>query len=93
MHHVAVLNVAFCMTFRLLMLVNGARGDHMEEAYSMLQTTQDTRGVAVTAVLPSCCAYCVETSRTKQWGHDFPFLGKPAIRTHWMAGAALHEDG
>ena len=33
-HHVAVLNAAFCMTFSLLMLVNDVRGDHMEEAYS-----------------------------------------------------------
>ena len=33
-HPVAVLNTAFCMTFNLLMLVGGARGDHMEEAYS-----------------------------------------------------------
>ena len=33
-HHVAVLNVAFCMTFSLLRLVEDARGDHMEEAYS-----------------------------------------------------------
>ena len=30
-HPVAVLNAAFCMTFRLLMLVEDARGDHMEE--------------------------------------------------------------
>ena len=29
-HHVAVLNDAFCMTFRLLMLVEDARGNHME---------------------------------------------------------------
>ena len=29
-----VLNVAFCMTCSLLMLVEDARGDHMEEAYS-----------------------------------------------------------
>ena len=29
-----VLNAAFCMTFRLLMLVEDARGDHTEEAYS-----------------------------------------------------------
>ena len=34
MHPVAVLNVAFCMTCSLLMLVQDARGDHMEEAYS-----------------------------------------------------------
>ena len=33
-HAVAVLNAAFCMTFSLLMLVEDARGDHMEEAYS-----------------------------------------------------------
>ena len=33
-HPVAVLNAAFYMTCSLLMLVRGARGDHMEEAYS-----------------------------------------------------------
>ena len=33
-HHVAILNVAFCMTCSLLMLVEVVRGDHMEEAYS-----------------------------------------------------------
>ena len=31
---VAVLNAAFCMTASLLMLVEDARGDHMEEGYS-----------------------------------------------------------
>ena len=30
---VAVLNAAFCMTCSLLMLVEDARGDHMEETY------------------------------------------------------------
>ena len=33
-HHVAVLNAAFCLTCSLLMLVEDARGDHVEEAYS-----------------------------------------------------------
>ena len=33
-HPVAVLNAAFCMTCSLLMLVEDARGDHMEEANS-----------------------------------------------------------
>ena len=33
-HPVAVLNAAFCMTCSLLMVVEDARGDHMEEAYS-----------------------------------------------------------
>ena len=34
MHPVAVLNAAFCMTCSLLILVEDARGDNMEEAYS-----------------------------------------------------------
>ena len=29
-----VFNAAFCMIYSLLMLVEDARGDHMEEAYS-----------------------------------------------------------
>ena len=33
-HHVAVLNAAFCMTCSLIMLVEGTIGDHTEEAYS-----------------------------------------------------------
>ena len=33
-HPVAVLNAEICMTCSLLMLVEDARGDHMEEAYS-----------------------------------------------------------
>ena len=33
-HQVAVLNAAFCMTCSLLMLVEDARGNHTEEAYS-----------------------------------------------------------
>ena len=33
-HHVAVLNAAFCMTCSLLMLVEDATSDHLEEAYS-----------------------------------------------------------
>ena len=33
-HPVPVLNAAFCMTCSLLMLVEDARGNHMEEAYS-----------------------------------------------------------
>ena len=33
-HPVTVLNATFCMTCSLLMPVEDARGDHMEEAYS-----------------------------------------------------------
>ena len=32
-HHVAVLNAALCMTCSLLMLIEDARGDHMDKAY------------------------------------------------------------
>ena len=32
-HHVLVLNAAFCMTCSLLMLVKDVRGNHMKEAY------------------------------------------------------------
>ena len=35
-HPVAVLNAAFCMTCSLLMLVEDARGDHMEESYCLV---------------------------------------------------------
>ena len=34
MHPGAVLNAAFCMAGSVLMLVEHARGDHTEEAYS-----------------------------------------------------------
>ena len=33
-HPVAVLNTAFCMPYSLSMLVEDARGDHMEKVYS-----------------------------------------------------------
>ena len=57
-----------------------------------LQTTLPTSGGAVTAVT-NCCANCVEPSRPKKWVPDLPFLGKPAMRTRWMAGAASHKSG
>ena len=41
-HPVAVLNAAFCKTCSLLILVEDARGNHMEETYS--------RAVIMTAV-------------------------------------------
>ena len=53
-HPVAVLNVAFCMTCSLLMLVEDASGDHMEEPRQH-SLTADT----------SCCANCVEPAAHK----------------------------
>ena len=37
-HPVAVLKAAFCMTCSLLMLVQNARGDHMDEVVVVLTT-------------------------------------------------------
>ena len=40
-HPVAVPNAAFCMTYSLLMLIEDARGDHMDEAYSRAGLAND----------------------------------------------------
>ena len=40
-HPVAVRNSAFCMTCSLLRMVEDARGDHMEEAYSRASVMTD----------------------------------------------------
>ena len=53
-HPVAVLNVTFCMTCSLLMLVEDARGDHMEEAYSIAEGRHECRLLFT----PSCCCEC-----------------------------------
>ena len=67
-HPVAVLNAAFCMTCSLLMLVDDARGDHMEEAYSragLITTLSVAMSVSfclpspVAKVLLSCVVACV----------------------------------
>ena len=44
-HPVAVLNTVFCMTCSLLMLVEDARGDYMEEAYSRASMRKHTRRI------------------------------------------------
>ena len=38
-HLVAVINAAFCMTYNLLMLVEDARGDHMDVVFSVCVVT------------------------------------------------------
>ena len=47
-HPVAGLNAAFCMTCSLTILVENARGNHMEEAYSRA-------GIMTALFTPSCC--------------------------------------
>ena len=58
-HHVAVLNAAFCMTCSLLMLVEDARGDHMEEAYSR---AGPMTALWVTMSVPFCLLHFVAVS-------------------------------
>ena len=58
-----------------------------------LQTTQPTSGGAITAN-SSCCANCGRTSPPPAVGARFTvFLGMPAMRTRWMAGAVAHKSG
>ena len=88
-HPVAVLNAAFCMTCRLLMLVEDAIGDHTEEA------PNDTayKRWSCHSGLKLLCKLCRTPPRPQQWGPDLPFLGMPAMRTRWMAGTAAHKSG
>ena len=53
-HPVAVLNATFCMTYSLLMLVEDARGDHMEEAYSKTDYFVGNHECSL-LFSPSCC--------------------------------------
>ena len=59
-HPVAVLNAAFCMTCSLLMLVEDARGDHMEDAYSRALSHDCFIGSHECLLLftPPCCCEC-----------------------------------
>ena len=50
-HPVTILNAAFCMTCRLLMLVEDTRGDHMEESYSRARLITALK-VAISFCLP-----------------------------------------
>ena len=85
-HPVAVLNAVFCMTCSLLMLVEDARGDHLEcvfkrhslQAVELSQRTQ--AAVQIVSNLPA----------PSNGGPIYRFLG---MRTRWMAGAAAHKSG
>ena len=58
-HPVAFLHAAFCMTCRLFMMVEYARGDHMEETYSRagLNCLVDSHECLL-LFTPSCCSEC-----------------------------------
>ena len=57
-HPVAVLNAAFCMTCSLLMLVEDARGDHMERGIAQIRSHNCLVGSNECLLLftPSCCS-------------------------------------
>ena len=59
-HPVAVLNAAFCMTCSLLMLVEDARGHHIDDG--ILQSWSHTCLVGshecLLLFIPSCCSEC-----------------------------------
>ena len=60
-HPVAVLNAAFCTTFRLLMMFEDARSDHMEEAYSRAGLITNCLVGSHECLLlftTSCCSEC-----------------------------------
>ena len=60
-HPVAVLNAAFCMTCSLLMLVEDARGQHMEEVYSRAALmTALYVAMSVSFCLPTLLCACTE---------------------------------
>ena len=66
--------------------------DALNDLLSKAPNDTPTRSGDVTAD-SSCYENCVELSRPQEWGPDLPFLGMPAMRTQWMAGAAAHKSG
>ena len=89
--HVDDWHKTLSMEILLLVYIRSLRKGNFE-LYVRLQTTRPISGAAVTTVA-NCCANCVEPSRPQQWGTDIPFLGKPAMRTRWMASAAPQKSG
>ena len=57
-HHVAVLNAAFCVTCSFLMLVEDARGDHLEDSYSRAGFISGLMIVRVELSMMSGCTVC-----------------------------------
>ena len=58
-HPVSVVNAAFCMTCSLLMLVEDARGNHVEEAYSRAGLITVGSHECLLLFTPSCYSECI----------------------------------
>ena len=54
---------------------------HSLQAVELSQRTQ--AAVQIVSIIPA----------PQQWGPIYRFLGMPAIRTRWIAGAAAHKSG
>ena len=84
MFHVCVLctpcgnSQSFRMTFRLLILVEDARCSKRHSLQATELLHRSQTAVQIVSNLPAPI---------------YRFLGKPAIRTCWMVGAALHKSG
>ena len=65
--------------------------DRVDDALDELETIQRTSDGVVKADTTRS-ANCVETTRPQQWGPIYRFLGKPAMRTGRIAGAADHKS-
>ena len=70
-----------CMTCSLLMLVENARGDHMEYA-----PKDSLPVVELSQWYGKPCAKCVYPSLPQQWGPDYRFLdSRPCGPAGWLA--------
>ena len=77
-HPVSDLNAAFCMTCSLLMLVEDGRGSKRHSRQAVELSQRTQAAVQIVSNLPAPI---------------YRFLGMPAMRTRWMAGAAAHKSG
>ena len=87
-HPVAILSAVICVICSLLMFVSDASGEygswskrHSLQAVELSQRTQ--AAVQIVSNLPA----------PRNGGPIYRFLGMPAMRTRWMAGAAAHKSG
>ena len=75
----------------LLMLVEVARGDHMNDWKG--STRHNLQVVELSRRLQTALQIVLKPAAPINGGPIYPVLGKPAMRTHWMANAAPHNSG
>ena len=88
-HPVAIIRTVFCTIYSLSMFVSDALDDHMVESskrhsLQVVELSQQTRTAVQIVSNPPA---------PSNGGPIYRFLGMPAMRTRWMAGAAAHKSG